>query len=68
MNETNNDQLRRGLQRLMDGQREALEVLRQALEGEMPTEDALRDLEDILEGASDDTRAILGIDEGGGRA
>jgi hypothetical protein len=48
----------------MAGQREALEVLRQALDGEAPapTEDALVDLEDILQGALEDTRAILGIE------
>lgn len=49
----------------MDGQREALEVLRQTLDDDVPTGDALGDLEDILVGASEDARAILGIDEGG---
>jgi hypothetical protein len=50
----------------MDGHRKALEVLRQTLDDDVPTEDTLGDLEDILVGASEDTRAILGIDEGAG--
>ena len=37
--------------RLLDGQREALEVTRHALDGETPAEDALEDLEDILQGS-----------------
>ncbi len=65
MNETENDRLRRAVERLMDGQREALEVLRQTLDDDVPTGDALGDLEGILVGASEDARAILGIDEGG---
>ena len=65
MNDTENDRLRRAVVRLMDGQREALEVLRQTLDDDVPTEDALGDLEDILVGASEDARTILGIDEGG---
>jgi hypothetical protein len=48
----------------VDGQREALEVLRRALDGEAPAEDALVDLEDILEGALEDARSILGMEEG----
>ena len=51
----------------MDGQREALEVVRRSLDGEAPADDALGDLEDILQGALDDARAALGIeDEGDG--
>ena len=53
----------------MDGQREALEVTRRALDGEAPAEDALEDLEDILQGALEDARALLGMedeDEGDG--
>ncbi len=64
MNETENERLRGAVERLMDGQREALEVLRQALDDDVPTEDTLGDLEDILVGASEDVRTILGIDEG----
>jgi hypothetical protein len=36
----------RAVERLMDGHREALEVLRRALDGEAPAEEALVDLED----------------------
>ena len=54
----------RAAERLMDGQREALEVLRRALDGEAPAGEALEDLEDILEGALEDARAILGMEEG----
>ena len=58
--------LRRAVERLMDGQREALEVLRRTLDGEVPAEGALEDLEDILQGALDDARTILGVEEGNG--
>jgi len=64
MNGTENGRLRRATERLMDGQREALEVLRQALDDEAPAEDALGDLEDILQGALEDARSILGMEEG----
>ena len=66
MNETEQQRLRRALGRLVDGQREALEVLRRALGGEAPAEEALVDLEDILQGALDDARAVLvlGTEEG----
>ena len=69
MNETEQQRLRRALGRLVDGQREALEVTRRALDGEAPAEDALEDLEDILQGALEDARALLGMedeDEGDG--
>ena len=69
MNGTESERPRRALGRLVDGQREALEVLRGALDGEAPAEGALEDLEDILQGAQDDARAILGMedeDEGDG--
>jgi hypothetical protein len=46
VNGTENEGLRRALERLMDGQREALEVLRRTLDGEAPAEEALVDLED----------------------
>ena len=64
MNGTENERLRRAVGRLMDGQREALEVLRRALDDEAPAEDALADLEDVLEGALEDACAILRIEEG----
>ena len=69
MSETESGGLRRAVERLMDGQREALEVVRRALDEGTPAEGALEDLEDILEGAQDDARAILGMedeDEGDG--
>jgi hypothetical protein len=55
---TEDERLRRAVERLMDGQREALEVLRQTLDSQAPAEDALGDLEDA--------RAILGVEEGNG--
>jgi hypothetical protein len=66
VNGTESERLRRAVERLVDGQREALEVIRRALDGEVPAEDALVDLEDILQGALDDARAILGVEEGNG--
>jgi hypothetical protein len=56
--------LQRAVERLMEGQREALEVLRRALDSEAPAEDALGDLEDILQGALEDARAALGTEDG----
>lgn len=53
----------RAVERLMEGQREALEVLRRALDGGAPAEEALEDLEDILQGALDDARSLLGTEE-----
>ena len=70
MNEPEQQRLRRALEWLVDGQREALEVVRGALDGETPAEDAMVDLEDILEGSLEDARSILGTegekDEGDG--
>ena len=63
MSETESERLRRAVGRLVDGQREALEVTRQALDGETPAEDALEDLEDILEGSLEDARAMLRMEE-----
>jgi hypothetical protein len=63
VNEVENERLRRAVGRLMGGNREALEVLRQTLDEEGSVEDALGDLEDILEGALEDARAILGMEE-----
>ena len=68
MSEGELDGLRRAVERLMDGQREALEVLRRALGGEARAEEALEELEDILQGALDDARAILGTEEEGEEA
>jgi len=47
----------------LDGQREALEVTRRALDGGAPAEGSLEDLEDILEGSLEDARAMLGMEE-----
>ena len=69
MNETEQQRLRRAVERLLDGQREALEVTRRALDEGTPAEGALEDLEDILEGSLEDARAMLGMedeDEGDG--
>jgi hypothetical protein len=60
------DRLQRAVGRLMEGQSEALEVLRRALDEGTPSEDVLEDLEDILQGALEDARAILGTEEEGG--
>ena len=68
MDETEQQRLRQALGRLVDGQREALEVVRRALDGGAPAEDALGDLEDILQGALDDARTILGVEEANGEA
>ncbi len=67
MNEMNHDRLRQALERLLDGQQEAIEVVRGTLEGssQASAEDALVELQDILEGASEDVRAVLGTDEAG---
>ena len=68
MNGTESERLRLAVERLLDGQREALEVLRRALDGGAPAEGALEDLEDILQGALEDARAILGTEEEGDEA
>ncbi len=53
-------QLRRAVERLMDGQQEALEAIRAVLEGsEELTEETLVDLLDILQGATDDARSMV---------
>jgi hypothetical protein len=64
VSETESGGLRRAVERLMDGQREALEVTRRALDEGTPAEGALEDLEDILQGALEDARAVLGTEEG----
>jgi hypothetical protein len=58
--------LRRAIERLVDGQHEALGVVRAALERpDTPDEGLLVDLEDILEGSLADARASLGEEEEG---
>jgi len=50
----------------MDGQREALEIARAALEGEeSDPEEAMADVLDVLEGSLADANAELGLDEEG---
>ena len=63
MNEPEQQRLRRAVRRLLDGQREALEVTRRALDGGAPAEGSLEDLEDILEGSLEDARAMLGMED-----
>jgi hypothetical protein len=67
MNAADDARLRRAVGRLMDGQREALEIVRAALEAgdEARMDEALADLEDVLQGTLDDARAALGVVEGG---
>jgi hypothetical protein len=59
-------QLRQAVRRLMEGQEEALAIVRAALEAaeDARTDDALADLQDVLEGTLEDARADLGIEEG----
>lgn len=58
--------LKRAVERLMDGQQEALAIVRGVLEAgdDARTDDALADLQDVLEGTLEDARADLGIEEG----
>jgi len=58
--------LKRAVERLMDGQQEALQIAREALEAGPGdhVDDALADLQDVLEGTLEDARADLGIEEG----
>jgi hypothetical protein len=57
---------RRAVRRLMEGQREALDIVRGVLEGEddVRTDAALTDLQDVLEGTLEDARVDLGLEEG----
>jgi hypothetical protein len=64
VSETEASGWRQAAERLMDGQREALEIVRAALEGsDAAPEDALADLQDVLQGTLEDARAALGLDE-----
>jgi hypothetical protein len=54
------ERLRLAVERLMDAQEEALETARTSLDEGMPTEEVLVDIQDILTGASEDVRDILG--------
>ena len=69
MSEGELERLRRALKRLMDGQREALEAIEQAFEQSkegFEQETTLVDVQDILSGAHEDARTILGREEGAG--
>ena len=58
--------LRRALERLMDGHREALEVIDQEVEDQgSSAQETLAEVQDILSGAQEDARSILGGEEGG---
>ncbi len=65
MSEAELERLGRAVQRLMNGQKEALEVIAQALEeSEGIEQDKLVDVQDILEGAYEDAQNILDDSEG----
>jgi hypothetical protein len=67
MNEGECDRLRRVVERLMIGQREALGVIDQEVEDqESSAQETLAEVQDILSGAYEDARTILGGEEGEG--
>ena len=66
MSEGELDRLQRAVERLMAGQREALGVIEQQVEEqETVAQETLAEVQDILSGAYEDARIILGINEGG---
>ena len=66
MNEGERDRLRRAVERLMIGQREALEVIdREVEDQESSAQETLAEVQDILSGAYEDARTILGGEEEG---
>ena len=66
MSEGELDRRQRAVERLMAGQREALGVIEQQIEEqETFAQETLAEVQDILSGAYEDARTILGIDEGG---
>src|SRR5215210_8788870 len=61
MSEGELDRLRRAVERLMNGQREALGVIDQEVEDqESSAQETLAEVQDILSGAYEDARTILG--------
>ena len=65
MSEGELERLRRALERLMAGHREALGVIDQEVEDrESSAQETLAEVQDILAGAYDDARIILGEEEG----
>ena len=66
MSEGELDRLQRAVERLMAGHREALGVIDQEVEDqETFAQETLAAVQDILSGAYEDARTILGIAEGG---
>ena len=67
MSERELERLRRVVERLMAGHREALGVIDQEVEDqESSAQETLAEVQDILAGAYDDARIILGEEEGEG--
>jgi len=67
MSEGELDRLRRVVERLMAGHREALGIIDQEVEDqESSAQETLAEVQDILSGAYDDARIILGGEEGEG--
>ena len=67
MSEGELDRLRRVVERLMAGHREALGVIDQEVEDrESSAQETLAEVQDILSGAYDDARTILGGEAGAG--
>jgi hypothetical protein len=65
MSERELERLRRVVERLMAGHREALGVIDQEVEDqESSAQETLAEVQDILSGAYDDARIILGEEEG----
>jgi hypothetical protein len=61
------ERLRRALERLMSGQREALGIIdREVEDQESSAQETLAEVQDILSGAYDDAWTILGGEEGEG--
>ena len=64
LNEGERDRLRRAVERLMIGQREALGIIDREVEDQEPSaQETLAEVQDILSGAYEDARTIL--EEGG---
>jgi hypothetical protein len=67
MSEGELDRLRRALERLMNGQREALGIIDQEVEDQEPVaQETLAEVQDILTGAYEDAQTILGGEERAG--
>ena len=65
MSEGELDRLRRVVERLMAGHREALEVIDQeALDQESSAQETLAEVQDILAGAYEDAQTILSGEQG----